>query len=79
MKTGPMGEPCEFCQVDDWTITATLIACRGCSALWGRVNGQWVFAGPETGSCPEDVCPLCYHHLKDPAHGKCLAERTSKK
>lgn len=28
---------------------------------------------------PVDVCPLCYHHVSDPAHKKCEQERTSDK
>lgn len=36
------GEPCEFCNCTRWTITATMIACKGCGALYGRVNGSWV-------------------------------------
>ncbi len=54
MKTGPVGEPCA-CGVDDWVITETLIECRGCRALWGRVNGVWILAekgspgGPDRG------------------------------
>jgi hypothetical protein len=43
MKTGPIGEPCE-CGVDNWCITETLIECRGCFRLWGRVNGIWIEA-----------------------------------
>lgn len=34
---------------------------------------------PKGESCPEDVCPLCYHRLDDPAHIKCQEERASKK
>lgn len=44
MKTGAFDEPCEFCGADNWTITATMIECRNCKALWGRVNGRWILA-----------------------------------
>lgn len=47
MRTGPTGDPCPVCKADDWTITATLIECRACKTLWGRVNGQWV-------ECPKE-------------------------
>jgi hypothetical protein len=46
MKTGPVGEACSCCGADDWVITATLISCRNCEALWGRVNGQWILGEP---------------------------------
>lgn len=44
--TGPIGEKCEFCGADNWSISATLISCLGCDALWGRVNGIWILAEP---------------------------------
>jgi hypothetical protein len=50
MRTGPIGETCP-CGADDWEITATLIECRACLRLWGRVNGIWVQAeGPPEGA-----------------------------
>jgi hypothetical protein len=44
MKEGPavLGEPCPECMGDDWIITATMISCRACGSMWGRVNGQWI-------------------------------------
>ncbi len=35
------GDRCE-CGANDWETTATLIRCRGCGRVWGRVNGAWV-------------------------------------
>lgn len=32
---------CE-CGATRWEITATLIGCKACGKVWGRVNGQWV-------------------------------------
>lgn len=80
MKTGPVGEKCA-CGADDWTITETMIECRACRQLWGRVNDVWVRVDPkrEGNFCPEDVCPLCYHRLVDPAHAVCREERAVKK
>lgn len=49
MKTGPVGDTCE-CGADDWCITATMIECRACKRLWGRVNGQWIFVPAEVES-----------------------------
>lgn len=33
---------CDRCDAADFEITATLIECKTCSRLWGRVNGTWV-------------------------------------
>ncbi len=35
------GDPCK-CGSRSYNITATLIGCRGCPRVWGRVNGLWV-------------------------------------
>jgi hypothetical protein len=32
---------CE-CGATRWEISATLIGCKACGKVWGRVNGQWV-------------------------------------
>jgi hypothetical protein len=32
---------CE-CGADDWQTSATLISCKQCGRVWGRVNGKWV-------------------------------------
>ena len=37
-----LNDACE-CGANNWTISATLISCKGCGRLWGRVNGAWVF------------------------------------
>lgn len=36
-----MSDKCE-CGADRWEISATLIGCKACGRVWGRVNGQWV-------------------------------------
>ena len=41
MKTGPIEENCR-CGADNWCIAATMIECRACFRLWGRVNGLWI-------------------------------------
>jgi ribosomal protein L32 len=41
MKNGAVGDKCA-CGADDWCITATLIQCRACLKVWGRVNGIWI-------------------------------------
>lgn len=33
---------CEYCGGTNWNVTATLIGCRGCGVIYGRVNGGWV-------------------------------------
>lgn len=48
MTIGAVGEKCD-CGAEDWCITATLIECRSCKRLWGRVNGKWI----------PKFCPVC--------------------
>lgn len=36
------GAACEYCGSTNWDVTATLIGCRGCGVVYGRVNGGWV-------------------------------------
>ena|SRR5690606_24082098 len=33
---------CEYCGGTNWHVTATLISCRGCGVIYGRVNDGWV-------------------------------------
>lgn len=32
-----------ICGANDFAISATLISCRRCNRLWGRVNERWVY------------------------------------
>ena len=41
MTEKSIGEKCD-CGADRWEISATLIGCKACGKVWGRVNGQWV-------------------------------------
>jgi hypothetical protein len=34
-------DQCE-CGAEDWQTSATLISCKRCGRVWGRVNGRWV-------------------------------------
>ena len=48
------------------TITATIIGCRGCGRIWGRVNEFWVscpncngfWGQPHADGCPEHPARL---------------------
>lgn len=56
------GDGCCDCGARDWDIGATIIACKACGRLWGRVNGAWVYdpsSTPRTSAPPEGDSPCC--------------------
>jgi len=56
------GDPCA-CGSRSYGITATLIDCRGCGRIWGRVNGLWVLdPDSEPPSCPYSGCERTDEH-----------------
>lgn len=65
---------CPFCGTNAWEVSATIISCKRCGALWGLVNGKWELDPDSVRRSQASVvesgrCPSCVHAMNLPLDG----------